>query len=63
MLQSWFFIMQMYKTLNRRYSEVLARKNHGIKLNWFDPLSANEQAQLNLVYKQHAKGSNEAVGI
>ena len=62
-LQSWFFIMQMYKTLNRRYSEVLARKNHGIKLNWLDPLTSNEQTQLDLVYKQHAKGTNEAVGI
>ena len=34
-VQSLFFIMQMYKTLMRRYREVGARKTHNMKLNWF----------------------------
>ena len=38
-LQSWYFGVQMFRMLMRRYREVLLRKNVGIKLNWFTPLS------------------------
>lgn len=53
--QSIFFIFQMYKTMYRRYSEVLARKNHKIKLNWFTPLDKMQQEELELIYKRETK--------
>lgn len=53
--QSIFFITQMYKTLYRRITEVLARKNNKIKLNWFTPLDKLEIQELELIYKREAK--------
>lgn len=35
MSQSLYFAMQMIQVLRRRYSEILQRKEMGIKLNWF----------------------------
>lgn len=49
--QSMFFIGQMYTTLMRRINEIVARKNHHLKLNWFSPLDKLEQKELMVVYQ------------
>jgi len=46
----------MYKLLMQRYKEVLARKHHGIKLNWITPLSKDRQQAVELAYKSEVAG-------
>ena len=61
--QSLFFIMQMYKTLKNRCEQVLARKNHQIKLNWFAPLDKLELEQLEGVYNSLKSQTCKNIGI
>lgn len=37
---------RMIKTMRNRYNEVKARKEMGIKMNWFEPLSPAEAEKL-----------------
>jgi hypothetical protein len=46
MTQSAFFGLQMIQVLRKRLSEILQRKNMGIKLNWFEILDSAQIEKL-----------------
>ena len=53
----------MYKLLRQRYSEVLARKRNGIKLNWLEPPTKAQAEQIAVAYKQDSVGTKANVAI
>lgn len=63
-VQSLFFIMQMYRTLQRRINEVLIRKEHCIKLNWITALDKKAQTELESIYNKSKQINQDAkIGI
>jgi hypothetical protein len=53
----------MIRLVRQRFSEVLARKRIGIKLNWVDPLDKQTQEKLTLAVKQEVKLQTSGVSI
>lgn len=54
--QSVFFVFQMVGILKKRFKEISARKEHRVKIRWFEPLNKEEMSKLGLNTNKEDKG-------